>query len=388
MVNDKIISEKFIELYENTPVISRSPGRVNLIGEHTDYNDGFVLPAAIDKEIMFAIAKNDSNNCNVYSFDLKRKAAFSMETLEKIDQNWCNYVIGVVAELKNKGVDVQGFDCVFGGDVPLGAGLSSSAALECALATGLNDIFEGGLNKEELAKVSQLAEHNYAGVKCGIMDQFASIFGKEGYAVRLDCRSLEYEYFPLNIEGYSLLLLDTQVKHSLASSEYNTRREQCESGVETLKKHYPSIKNLRDVTLQMLEEHSSELDELTYKRCKYVIEENGRLVRGCADLQSGDLKSFGKEMYGSHYGLQNEYEVSCPELDFLVEQTVEKDYVLGARMMGGGFGGCTINLVKNEHLDELVAEVTPIYLKQFGKNLKHYKVVTGQGARVEKEIAK
>ncbi|BDD12220.1 galactokinase (plasmid) [Fulvitalea axinellae] len=383
MIDTKVLGDKFQQLYGSTPIIARSAGRVNLIGEHTDYNDGFVLPAAIDKEIVFALAKNNSDTCRLYSVDLDDSAEFSISAPAKTDKAWANYVVGVAAEMMAIGAEIGGFDCVFGGDVPLGAGLSSSAALECALANGLNELFGCGFDKLTLVKSAQKAEHNYAGVKCGIMDQFASVFGTAGHCVRLDCRTLEYSYFPLNIDGYKLVLCDTNVKHSLASSEYNTRREQCESGVEILKKYQPEIANLRDVSLELLQAHKDEMDPVIYKRCEYVVKENARVVKACEHLDAGNLEAFGEQMYLSHEGLSNDYEVSCPELDFLVEQTRNNANVLGSRMMGGGFGGCTINLVKEEAIESFVAETAEAYQKAMGKEMKSYTVVIGDGARVE-----
>lgn len=377
---DKVLS-KFEELFGNYDLISRAPGRVNIIGEHTDYNDGFVLPAAVDKEMVFALRKNGTDKVNAYALDLNESGEFSTKDLA-VQEGWINYILGIVAETIKRGVAVEGFDVVFSGDVPLGAGMSSSAALECGLATGLNQLFGGNLSPLDVALTGQAAEHNYAGVKCGIMDQFASAFGKENHVIKLDCRTKEFEYFPLNIEGHKLVLCNTNVAHSLASSEYNTRREQCEAGVEIIKKQYPEIVNLRDVTPEMLEACKADFDEVTYDRCSYVVEENIRLEKACASLLENDLVGLGVQMYGSHDGLSKKYEVSCPELDFLVEQTRDKDYVLGSRMMGGGFGGCTINLVKEEKVEEFISEMTVAYKEGMNMELTAYVVVIGEGARV------
>uniref|UniRef100_UPI001A9784FE galactokinase n=1 Tax=Sabulibacter ruber TaxID=2811901 RepID=UPI001A9784FE len=298
-------------------------GRVNLIGEHTDYNEGFVLPAAIDKEIYFAIAPNGTQEMRAYSFDLNEKGTFSLEQVEPTQTAWANYLLGVVAQLQKAGHAVPGFDLVFGGNIPMGAGLSSSAAVECGLAYALNHLFGYGVEKMDLVKMAQKAEHEYAGVMCGIMDQFASMFGKRDHVVRLDCRSLEYQYFPFDMREYRLVLCDTQVKHSLASSEYNTRRQECETGVAILQKHYPQIHSLRDVTLEMLAQHQAEFDPVVYRRCTYVVQENLRVEEGCLDLERGDLEAFGQKMFASHQGLQHDYEVSCPELDFLAEKAKE-----------------------------------------------------------------
>ncbi|MEH0153135.1 galactokinase [Limibacter armeniacum] len=381
-MNTRNAVKKFEELFGTPEVIARAPGRVNIIGEHTDYNDGFVLPAAIDKEMVFVLRKNDLDKVQAYAIDLNKHGEFDLDNLSP-QEGWINYIIGVVAETQKKGLKVRGFDVVFTSDVPLGAGMSSSAALECGLGTGLNSLFEGSLEPVDIALAGQAAEHNFAGVKCGIMDQFASTFGKENHVIRLDCRTQEIQHFPLNIEGYKLVLCNTNVAHSLASSEYNTRRAQCESGVEVIKTKYAEVKNLRDVTHEMLDECQAEMDKVVYDRCSYVVEENERLEEACHCLENQDLEGLGKQMYGSHKGLSEKYEVSCKELDFLVEQTLDKDYVLGARMMGGGFGGCTINLVKEEKVEAFIAEVGPAYKAAMGKDMTAYTVVIGDGAKAE-----
>ncbi|AKQ46726.1 galactokinase [Rufibacter radiotolerans] len=370
MVQD--IVTKFKEIYRQEPVVVRSPGRVNLIGEHTDYNMGFVLPAAINKEIYFALAPNGTNTMRAHAYDLEETAEFDLNHVQRSEIGWANYLLGVVAQLQKAGHDVPGFDVVFGGNIPIGAGLSSSAAVECGLAYGLNYLFAYGIEKFDLVKMAQKAEHEYALVMCGIMDQFASMFGKHNHVVKLDCRSLEYKYYPLEIDDYRIVLCDTQVKHSLASSEYNTRRQECETGVAILQKHYPEVHSLRDVTLEMLAQHQAEFDPTVYKRCTYVVQENLRVEEGCNDLERGDLEAFGQKMYASHQGLQHDYEVSCPELDFLADLAKESDAVLGARMMGGGFGGCTINIVKLTHLDAFTQDMTKAYKEKFGIDLKTY----------------
>ena len=381
-MNVALLTQKFINLYKTTPSIFRSPGRINLIGEHTDYNNGFVLPAAIDKEIVFAIAKNNRKECRVYSLDLNETYTFSLDQLKKQEHLWLNYIIGVVAECVSAGANIsEGFDCVFGGDVPLGAGLSSSAALECSLAFGINKLYDSKFTKTELAKIAQKAEHNFAGVKCGIMDQFASVFGKSNHVLKIDCNDLSHEYYPIDLKDYTLLLCDTNIEHSLASSEYNTRREQCEEGVRILQKYDNKIESLRDVSLELLEKHKSEFPQLIYQRCSYVIQENSRVIKTCLELQNGNLEEVGKLMYQSHDGLSNDYEVSCKELDFLVEFTLNKPEVLGARMMGGGFGGCTLNLIKSSEMTKFIEEISKAYKKETGIELKTYHVTTGDGSR-------
>ncbi|WP_240676253.1 galactokinase [Botryobacter ruber] len=389
--NDMMINEivaKFNELYQQEPVVVRSPGRVNLIGEHTDYNEGFVLPAAIDKEVYFAIAPTNTDTFRAYSYDMKEDASFDLNQIRPSQTAWANYLLGVVAQFQKAGHQVQGFDLVFGGNIPIGAGLSSSAAVECGLAFALNHIFGFNVEKFELVKMAQRAEHEYAGVKCGIMDQFASMFGKEGHVVKLDCRSLDYQYYSSDLDSYRIVLCDTQVKHSLASSEYNTRRQECEAGVAILHKHYPQVKSLRDVTLQMLEQHKDEFEPVIYKRCLYVVSENNRVEEACHNLEQGDLQAFGEKMYLSHAGLQHDYEVSCPELDFLVDQTRNDDDVLGARMMGGGFGGCTINIVKLAELENFSRRIEAAYEQQFGRKPQIYVAQIVDGSSLaQQEIA-
>ncbi|KAA3439954.1 galactokinase [Rufibacter hautae] len=370
MVEDIVV--KFKELYKTEPVVARSPGRVNLIGEHTDYNEGFVLPAAINKEIYFAIAPNGTQTMRAYAFDLEESAEFDLNNVQRTDIGWANYLLGVVAQLQKANYEVKGFDLVFGGNIPIGAGLSSSAAVECGLAYALNYLYAYGIERFDMVKMAQKAEHEYALVMCGIMDQFASMFGKHNHVVKLDCRSLEYQYYPFNIDDYRIVLCDTQVKHSLASSEYNTRRQECETGVALLQKLYPQVHSLRDVTEQMLERHQDEFDPVVYKRCRYVVQENLRVEDACLDLERGDLVAFGQKMFASHQGLQHDYEVSCPELDFLADKAKHSDAVLGARMMGGGFGGCTINLVKLDQLDEFTRQMSEAYQQQYNITLKTY----------------
>ncbi|MCX7985627.1 MAG: galactokinase [Bacteroidales bacterium] len=376
------IVEKFKSLYGANPIIARAPGRVNLIGEHTDYNDGFVLPAAVDKEIVFALQKNGSSTVRVFSMDMQQSAQFELNQMVP-QQGWVNYIIGVFAELIKKGVKAEGTDLVFAGDVPLGAGMSSSAALESALATGINYLYNGGLSKLELALAAQAAEHNYAGVKCGLMDQYASIFGKTDHVIKLDCRTQQHEYFKFDFSEFMLVLCDTNVKHSLASSEYNVRRAQCETGVEIVRKKYPHVRNLRDITLEMLKEVKSEMETIIYNRCEYVIEENMRVEKACNALINNDFKTFGQMMYLSHDGLQHKYEVSCPELDYLVEMAKKHPSVLGSRMMGGGFGGCTINLIHKDAVDEFILKMATAYQQKTGLEMKAYRVKIGEGARVE-----
>lgn len=360
-----IVEEKFQELYHSKPLLVRSPGRINLIGEHTDYNEGFVLPAAIDKAIYFAFSKREDEKIELHALDFAAIYVGKISDLKKSGLHWPDYILGVVEQLQKLGKTVGGFNCVFSSDVPTGAGLSSSAALECGVALGLNELFGLGVDKITLVKAAQKAENEFVGLQCGIMDQFASMMGQKGKVIQLDCKTLDYQYEPLELKGYKIVLIDTNVKHSLASSEYNTRRQQCEAGVKSIQEKYPAVNSLRDATIAMLD--GTVTDPVIYSRCKYVIEEKERLLTGCEDLEKGDIASFGQKMFRTHFGLSKEYEVSCPELDFLVDAVKDNPAVLGARMMGGGFGGCTINIVKEDAVEYLVRDILPKYAAAMGK---------------------
>ena len=348
-----LIADRFKELFNNTPLCVRSPGRINLIGEHTDYNDGFVLPAAIDRAIVFAASKSDSKTARIYSVDFDDSIEVDLRSIQKSEKGWANYIIGVLDQLKQVDASISGFDCVFGGDIPIGSGMSSSAALECGLAYTLNELFELNLEKFELASMAQRAENEFVGVRCGIMDQFANIFGMENRVIKLDCRSGEFEYYDADFTGCRIVLCDTQVKHSLAATEYNNRRAECERGVSIISNRFPEVRSLRDCCGDMLNRCKEELGEVLYKRCNYVVKENLRVTAACQNLLTKQMNEFGEKMYDSHEGLKSEYEVSCLELDILVDMARNHDAVIGARMMGGGFGGCTINIVKSEQLKKL-----------------------------------
>lgn len=362
---------KFLQLHASKPLMVRSPGRVNLLGEHTDYNEGFVLPAAIDKAVYVAVQKRNDDTIAMHAIEFNDSYQTTISQITPRKGQWTNYVLGVVAQILKRGHPISGFNLVINGEIPFGAGLSSSAAVECATAFALNELFQLELSKEDLIFIAQKAEHEYAGVMCGIMDQFASVFGKKDHVVKLDCRSMDYEYVPLKLEGFKILLLNTNVKHSLASSEYNVRRQQCEKGVALVQKHHPQVHSLRDVTPQMLDQYVAS-EPLIYQRCQYVVEENLRLLQGCEDLKAGHLEALGKKMFDTHEGLSKQYEVSCKELDFLVDAVKNNPAVLGARMMGGGFGGCTINIVKEEAIDKLVEELSRSYTKATGLQLTAY----------------
>jgi len=338
----KIFSEK---LGNDTPEVYTSPGRINLIGEHTDYNGSFVFPGAIDKGITAAIRFNGADKVRAYAIDLEESSEFGLEENDLPKEGWAKYIFGVCREIIKTGGQVKTFDTVFTGDVPLGAGMSSSAALESTFAFALNDLLNLGIDKFELARIGQRTEHNYVGVKCGIMDQFVSLFGKKGHLIRLDTKTMEYAYFPFEPKGYKLVLLDTVVKHELASSAYNKRRESCEHAARTIARRHPEVKFLRDASMDMLNEVKEEISDEDYMRARYVIEETQR-VRDVSDaLQRGDYETVGEKMYETHHGMSKLYEVSCEELDFLNDVAREHG-VTGSRVMGGGFGGCTINLVK------------------------------------------
>lgn len=362
----------------------QSPGRINIIGEHTDYNEGFVLPAAVDKVSTFSLTTNDSNEVYVKSLNMNNHLRFRLDQFSPLEGGWQNYVMGTVHELQKLGCTIKGFDGEFRGDVPIGGGMSSSAALECSLAYGLNELFDLKLSKWQIIKAAQMAEHNFVGIKCGIMDQFASVMGKKGKVMMLDCRSLEFEYIPLELGHYEILLINTNVSHALASSEYNVRREEAHEGVAIIQKNYPDLKlsSLRNVTAQMLERCKEQLTGRIYDRCHHVVFENQRVLDAREALQDGNLEQLGDLIYASHDSLQHKYEVSCDELDFLVDYTMNKDYVLGSRMMGGGFGGCTISLVRSDQKELFLSQVLPAYEKNFGKHASPVSVAIGDGSRV------
>ncbi|MET2985628.1 galactokinase [Aureibaculum conchae] len=360
----------------NWDLIIDSPGRINIIGEHTDYNYGFVLPTAIDKKIQFKFNKNGSQNtCNIHSNNFNVGFTFELDAVSKSDKQWENYILGVIHELQQLSDKLKGFDCVLDSDIPVGSGVSSSAALECGLAFGLNELFNLELSKQTIVELSQRAEHNYVGTKCGIMDQFASVMSKKDHIILLDCQSLDYQYVPIKIEPYKILLLNTNVSHNLASGEYNVRRGQCEQGVEIIKQKYPNVNSLRDVSCSMLDEFKTELSEVIFNRCKYVVEEKERVLQAAEALKNGQLNKLGEYMYKTHDGLQHLYEVSCPELDFLVDFSKNYDEVIGARMMGGGFGGCTINIIHQDIVVNFVEEASKAYYDKFDIKLTAFEAM-------------
>lgn len=365
----------FIERFSSNPVFYASAGRINLIGEHTDYNGGFVFPGAIDKYIMTAININGTDKVRLYSVDMNQYTEFGLREEDKPAEQWACYVFGVCREILKRGFEVKGFDAVFAGNVPLGAGLSSSAALESCFAYALNDLFnDNKISIFELALIGQSTEHNYCGVNCGIMDQFASVFGKKDCLIRLDCRSLEFKYFPFKPVGYKLVLVNSQVKHELVDSPYNKRRESCERVAKTL-----GVETLRDADMSMLEAAKDQISDEDYKRAVYVIGEKQRVLDVCEALEKGDYETVGQRMYETHHGLSKDYEVSCEELDFLNDVAKECG-VTGSRIMGGGFGGCTINLVKEDLYDTFVQTAKTKFNEKYGIEPIIIDVVISDGA--------
>lgn len=378
------IYKEFQQQFTSKPILIQSPGRVNLIGGHTDYNHGFVLPAAIDKRFALALAPNNENKIRLRAVDMDQ-VVFETDLVKPFKKSpvyWPNYIIGCVDQLFKAGYEISGFDCVFGSDIPIGAGLSSSAALEGGIIMGLSELFDLNLSKLEMVKLAQRAENDFVGVQCGIMDQFANIHGKKNQVIRLDCRSLEYSHYPFNQDDIRIILFDTKIRRELAASEYNNRRKQCEEGVRTIKKAYPEVHSLRDVTHEMIEENRKHMDSVIFNRCRYVIEENQRVLNACRNLEDGDLASFGQLMYESHKGLRDLFEVSCRELNLLVNEAEKLEGVLGARMMGGGFGGCTINLVRLDQTDEVKDVLVTQYESTFGFKPDIYTAKIGTGTKV------
>ena len=355
------IKTTFIKRFDAEPILVTAPGRINLIGEHTDYNDGFVLPAAIDKSIVSAIAKSNTDNCSIFSLNNNDTFVFSLMEIQPLKMGgWQNYVMGVVAEIHKKGKTLQSFNLVFGGDIPIGSGLSSSAALENSIVFALNELFDLGLTKLEMIYIAQAAEHNFVGVKCGIMDQFASMFGLKNHALFLDCRSLNAIPLDVNLEGYSLILINTNIKHNLAENAYNERRLVCEKVATIL-----NVKALRDATVKDLKTAKHLLSHEDYNKALYIIEENKRVEKAVEYLNDEAITAFGNLLFEAHIGLKDQYKVSCDELDFLVEFAKASPYVIGARMMGGGFGGCAINIVVESRVDDFILDVKNAYFDTF-----------------------
>ncbi|GAB2829679.1 galactokinase [Ferruginibacter profundus] len=368
----------FKEKFSTVPNVYYSPGRINLIGEHIDYNDGYVMPAAIDKGVYYAVAANGTDTINFFAADFNESLSITVKEIARSD-NWKNYVLSVVNEFVLLGKTVNGFDCVFGGDIPRGSGMSSSAAVEGGLAYALNDIFNYGMSRVELALLCQRAEHNFPGVKCGIMDMYASLNGKKDHVLLLDCKKNEHQYFPLQLNGYKIVLLNSKVHHSLASGEYNVRRQQCAEGLLIMCSD-SAVRSFRDVTKwEDLLSYEGAMGKEVFMRCKYVVQEIDRTRQAGKLLEQNDLKGFGKLMYATHEGLSKLYHVSCAELDFLVAQASLNENVIGARLMGGGFGGCTINIIKEEAIDDFIATTTAAYKKEFDILLEAYVMQLSNG---------
>lgn len=376
-MNIQHVTQRFVELFGKQPTLYTAPGRINLIGEHTDYNGGFVFPGAVDKAMVAAIGLNGTSRVRVWALNMDEECEFGLREEDKPTKAWANYIFGVCREIQKRGYKMEGFDAVFCGDVPLGAGMSSSAALESVFAYALNDLLGLNIDRFELALIGQATEHNYCGVMCGIMDQFASLFGKAGHLVRLDCKSLEYAYFPFDAEkfGYRLALINSKVKHELVGSPYNERRSSCERVAGLLGRKF-----LRGVTMEELNGIKDSISEEDYKRACYVVGEEWRVMEVCKALEEGNLERVGEMMYGTHKGLSEEYEVSCEELDMLVD-VARKCGASGARIMGGGFGGCTINLVRTELYDNFIATATERFTARYGHSPEIIPVVISDGAR-------
>jgi len=379
-MDTSVVRNKFKEKFGTEGTLYFSPGRINLIGEHTDYNGGCVLPGAIDKGILAEIKPNGTDKVRAYSVDLDDYAEFGLREEDKPKASWACYIFGVCREMQKRGGKVKGFDTVFSGDVPLGAGLSSSAALESTFGFGLNELYQCGFDKKELVLIGQKTEHNYCGVNCGIMDQFASVFGKEGHLIRLDCSTMEYEYVPFAPKGYKVVLVDSVTKHELVDSPYNKRRQSCERAAAAIAVNHPQVKLLGDANMQMLEEVKGKISEEDYMRATYAIQENERLINTCEALKKGDYETVGKNVYATHYGMSKLYEVSTVELDFLNDVAKECG-VTGSRIMGGGFGGCTINLVPEDKYDHFIETAIAKFKAKFGKEPKIYPVKISDGAR-------
>jgi galactokinase len=373
----------FLKSFEPELTVA-SPGRINIIGEHADYNMGYVLPTAIEKKITFKFQRNNSDRiCNVYSKGYDTGFQIDLGTIAPSTIEWENYILGVLHEISLITHKVRGFNCTIESYLPIGSGVSSSAALECGLAYGLNELFDLGLSKMEIVELSQRAEHSYVGTKCGIMDQFASVMSKAGNVILLDCESLEYQYIPIDLAPYKILMLNTNVSHNLASGEYNTRRAECELGVSLLKKCHPEVGSLRHATEAMLMDHKQVMGDKVFNRCLYVVQEKARVLAAVEALKANDLGKLGGLLYQTHDGLSNLYEVSCPELDFLVEFSKTWDAVLGARMMGGGFGGCTINLVHRDSVEDYIQKASKAYNEKFNIELTAFEALPSEGTSVK-----
>jgi galactokinase len=381
-MNKAEVSALFAQQFNEAPsFVIASPGRINLIGEHVDYNSGFVLPAAIDKYMFVAVSHRNDSKIFLHATDLNQNYQSNLDdVLQRSNLGWPNYVLGVIDELRKDGHVVSGFNMLITGNIPIGAGVSSSAALECATVFACKRLFDLDISKQSMVKTAQRAENNFVGVNCGVMDQFASMFGKADHVIKLDCADLSYTYFPFKLEGISIVLFDTFVKHSLASSEYNTRRQECETGLAVLRQQF-SITSFREATLAMLDTVADSISDKVYNRCKYVIEEIARMEAACDHLLAGEIDTFGTRMYETHKGLSELYEVSCAELDCIVENCKKENDIVGARMMGGGFGGCVIALVQTVNVEGVYNRINTAYQNKFGQTMGKYLMQIGDGTR-------
>ena len=388
MMNEILIQNTtafFEKSFGTTPQkIVLSPGRINIIGEHIDYNDGYVLPAAIDKIICFAFEKNNTQKSKIIAIDLNEE--FEIDLTQKIQLSevvWTNYILGVIKQLQDNGFSFEGFNCVFSSNIPVGSGLSSSAALECGMIFGIKELFNLTIEKVDISLLGQKAEH-WVGINCGIMDQFSSVHGLENKVIKLDCNTLDFEYHNADFKDYSLVLFDSNVKHSLFTSEYNNRRLECEEGLSIIRTHFPEIKTFRDCKEEQLLSIQDKMSEIVFKRVHFVVKEIRRVSEACEALDNGNIELLGQLLFDTHDGLSKEYEVSCPELDFIVEQAKKEETVIGSRLMGGGFGGCAITLIKKGNEKNVKEKFTSLYFDTFGIDLKIYDVKISNGTTLYK----
>ncbi|MFN9590447.1 MAG: galactokinase [Bacteroidota bacterium] len=375
------LHETFLQRFGQPDVCVKSPGRINLLGEHTDYNDGYVMPAAIDLAVYLAISKRSDPTLKWFAADLNQTYEGNIERLDRSPLGWPDYWLGAIQQLKLAGCKISGFNAVVTADLPIGAGLSSSAALTCGILFALNHVFELNLPTIQLIKMAQATEHTFIGLQCGIMDQFANMMGREGQVILLDCRSLDHQYAPFDFPGIDLVLLDTGVKHSLAASAYNQRRQECFAGVQLIQKKFPAVQSLRDTDVDMIAATIPKSD-IAYQRCMYVVQENNRVLDSVEQLKQGNLTAFGKNMFSTHAGLRDQYAVSCDEADFLVAQAKATHFVVGARMMGGGFGGCTLNLIPTSEMESFLTTISHQYMDRFQRNLVFHRVRLSAGTAV------
>lgn len=376
------IASVFRDTFSSQPLLVQGCGRINIIGEHTDYNEGFVLPASINRYIYFAIAENGTNECHFHALDINDSYQFSLSDIKKSDKSWANYLMGILDQLQKENILLEGVDVVFGGNLPIGSGMSSSAALEAGFALGICSLFNLQKSRQELAQLAHRSSNNFIGIPSGIMDQFASLLGQRGQAIKLDCRSLQYEYVQLDLKDYELLLINTGVSHALANSAYKDRVRECREGAEAVAQKFEGIQSLRDVSLEQLEACREDMTAVVYQRCRYVIEENERLHQALHLLTNGEMEALGELLLGTHEGLSKEYEVSCRELDFLVELAKDHEGVAGARMMGGGFGGCTLNLVKKSAKEDFLKYAKKEYYRAFSVQAEHYELEIVDGTDI------